>query len=300
MFDATLVSMTDYPKTIWGTVNIPPAYPHHAHSSEAARDIAYTGLVLLTQVGSGTHGTSVSGQDDRDEMGICFEPAEYITGLSTVPRGANSNGGLKFEQYERHTAWDRPGGVKNRSGAGDLDTIIYGARKWCRLAMDGNPTVLLPLFVPDVDVVFRSTEGSELVANADKFVSQKVAARFLGYLHAQRGGMTGIGHTNRPELVDLYGYDTKFAMHALRLGLQGIELLTTGTITIPVPEPSLSILRDVRQGKWSLDDAMNLLDELENLLREISQNNSLPPLPDEKWVNGWLHRSYMKHWGVLY
>jgi hypothetical protein len=55
---------------------------------------------------------------------------------------------VRFEQYERHTAWDRPGGVANRSGAGDLDVIVYSARKWARLALDGNPTVLLVLFVP--------------------------------------------------------------------------------------------------------------------------------------------------------
>jgi predicted nucleotidyltransferase len=49
---------------------------------------------------------------------------------------------VRFEQYERHTAWDRPGGVANRSGAGDLDVVIYSARKWARLALAGNPTVL--------------------------------------------------------------------------------------------------------------------------------------------------------------
>ncbi|MGH3296488.1 MAG: DNA polymerase beta superfamily protein [Trebonia sp.] len=49
---------------------------------------------------------------------------------------------------ERRTAWDRPGGVANRSGAGDLDVIIYSARKRARLALAGNPTVLLVLFVP--------------------------------------------------------------------------------------------------------------------------------------------------------
>ena len=37
--------------------------------------------------------------------------------------------------------WDQPGGLANRSGAGDLDVIIYSARKWARLALAGNPTV---------------------------------------------------------------------------------------------------------------------------------------------------------------
>lgn len=32
-------------------------------------------MILRVQVGSGVHGTSISGQDDRDEMGICLEPA---------------------------------------------------------------------------------------------------------------------------------------------------------------------------------------------------------------------------------
>jgi len=56
-------------------------------------------------------------------------------------------------RYQRHTVWDKPGGLANRSGAGDLDVVIYSARKWCRLALAGNPTVLLALFVPDDEVV---------------------------------------------------------------------------------------------------------------------------------------------------
>lgn len=62
--------------------------------------------------------------------------------------------------------------------------IIYSARKWARLALDGNPTVLLVLFVPDEEVVFRNEVGAELVANAHRFVSRRAAQRFLGYLQA--------------------------------------------------------------------------------------------------------------------
>jgi len=114
-------------------------------------------MILRVQVGSGVHGTSVSGQDDRDEMGICLEPAAFVTGLARVPNGMRGRGApVPFEQYERHTVWDEPRGLANRSGAGDLDVIVYSARKWARLALAGNPTVLLILFVPDADVVFRN------------------------------------------------------------------------------------------------------------------------------------------------
>ena len=74
-------------------------------------------MILRVQVGSGVHGTAISGQDDRDEMGICLEPAEFVTGLARVPRGIDDDGReIEFEQYQRHTVWDEPGGLANRSG----------------------------------------------------------------------------------------------------------------------------------------------------------------------------------------
>src|SRR5215469_14764729 len=158
-----------------------------------------------------------------DEMGLCLAPPQFVTGLAQVPNGTGGLGpSVRFEQYERHTAWDRAGGVTERSGAGDLDVVVYSARKWARLALAGNPTVLLVLFVPDEEVVYRNAAGAELAANADRFVSRLAAVRFLGYLRGQEAQIAG--HSSRPELVAAHGYDTKHAMHALRLGLQGAEL----------------------------------------------------------------------------
>ena len=285
-----------------GTVPAGTALPAgfaHPHASEEARLIAERGTILRVQVGSGVHGTSIAGQDDRDEMGVCLEPPEFVTGLARVPNGTNGVGpSVRFEQYERHTAWDRPGGVANRSGVGDLDVIIYSARKWARLALDGNPTVLLVLFVPDEEVVFRNEVGAELVANAHRFVSRLAAVRFLGYLGGQKAAMTGQAgaHTNRPELVAVHGYDTKYAMHALRLGLQGIELLTTGRITLPVPEPHRAYLRSVRRGERSLTEVLDAITETETRLAELRDSSAVPDQPDRAWVDEWLHRSYVNFW----
>jgi len=256
-------------------------------------------MILRVQVGSGVHGTSISGQDDRDEMGLCLEPPQFVTGLARVPNGTGGLGPpVRFEQYERHTAWDRPGGVANRSGAGDLDVIIYSARKWGRLALAGNPTVLLVLFVPDEEVVFRSHAGAELVSNAHRFVSRLAAGRFLGYLKGQKAAMTGQAgaHTNRPELVAVHGYDTKYAMHALRLGLQGIELLTTGRITLPVPEPDRAYLRSIRRGERPLAEVLDAVAGAEARLTELRDSPAIPDQPDRRWVDDWLHRSYLDFW----
>jgi hypothetical protein len=232
-------------------------------------------------------------------MGICLEPAEYVTGISRVPAGTGDGAAtVKFEQYQRHTVWDQPGGLANRSGAGDLDVVIYSARKWARLALNGNPTVLLVLFVPEEEVVYRDQAGADLVGNAHRFVSRLAADRFLGYLAAQRDAMTGQSgaHTNRPELVARHGYDTKFAMHALRLGVQGIELLSTGRITLPIPEPDREYLRSIRRGEVPLAEVVASVDDAEHRLLRLRASSTVPAMPDREWVNAWLHRSYLAYW----
>jgi hypothetical protein len=289
------------PGPIAGATALPAGFAH-PHASEEARLIAEAGLILRVQVGSGVHGTAISGQDDRDELGLCLEPPQFVTGLARVPNGIRGeNPSVRFEQYERHTAWDRPGGVANRSGAGDLDVVIYSARKWARLALAGNPTVLLVLFVPDDEVVFRNEAGAELTANAHRFVSRLAAARYLGYLQGQQAAMTGQAgaHTNRPELVAVHGYDTKYAMHALRLGLQGIELLSTGRITLPVPEPDREYLRSIRRGERPLAEVLDAIAAAEARLERRRDSASVPDEPDRGWVDDWLHRCYLEFWACM-
>jgi hypothetical protein len=49
-----------------------------------ARDIALENEILRGVVGSTSHGTAIDGQDDRDEMGIFIEPAEFVCGLTPL------------------------------------------------------------------------------------------------------------------------------------------------------------------------------------------------------------------------
>jgi hypothetical protein len=97
-----------------------------------------------SQVGSGVHGISITGQGDRDEMGLCWESRQFVAGLACMPDGTRClDLSVRFERYERQVAWDMPSGMANRSDAGDLDVIIYSVRNWARLALAGNSAVLL-------------------------------------------------------------------------------------------------------------------------------------------------------------
>src|SRR6185503_16959574 len=101
--------------------------------------------------------------------------------------------------------------------------------------------------------------------------------RYLSYLQGQKAAMTGQpgAHTNRPELVAGHGYDTKYAMHALRLGLQGVELLTTGRITLPVPEPHRAYLRSIRRGERPLAEVLDAITETEARLAQLRDSASI-------------------------
>lgn len=256
------------------------------HSSETHRLIAEQGTILRGQVGSGLHGVT-TGDDDRDEMGVCIEPPTWALPVTT-------GGGALFEQYIYRT---QPEGV--RSGAGDLDLVVYSLRKWAALAAQGNPTVLLLLFIPEHELTHNSQFGRELQGQSELFLSRQVAQRFAGYLVSQRDQMLGLKskkHTNRPELVDTYGFDTKFAYHMVRLGLQGVELLTTGKITLPIPEPERTWLKELRNGLHTKEEALERAEDLLAELNHLARHADLPEFPSQTDLQGYVARTYRRFW----
>ena len=151
------------------------------------RDIALQNDILRGVVGSTSHGTAIEGQDDRDEMGVFVEPPESVCGLTPC---------------EHYVYRDQPEGV--RSQAGDLDLVMYSLRKFCRLAAQGNPSVILLLWLPEH--VSKTPIGAGLIGIRDAFVSKENGKRFLGYLINQRMKLKGerTRTVNRPELVARY------------------------------------------------------------------------------------------------
>lgn len=239
------------------------------------------GTIYLTVSGSELYGTQVGGAD-RDEMGIFIEDPNCVTGLKT-----------EDHRIERTQA----AGV--RSGEGDLDRTTYGLRKFARLAGQGNPTVLLLLFVPLNKVLVRTPLSDTLVTNDTLFISKAAGARFLGYLDSQRAqllGLTGRKHTNRPELVEKYGFDTKFAYHAVRLGIQGCELMDTGWIDLPMKPRDRELLVDIRNGVYHLDEVVQIINGVRFALTHAIEKSSLPEDPDWDGINDLLHDLYMSAW----
>lgn len=236
--------------------------------------------ILLGEYGSRAHGTG-SEDSDTDLIGICVEPREYLLGLN------------QFEQLRTQTA--EPGA---RSGRGDVDRTVYSLRKWARLAVAGNPSILFALFLPDYDTL--TAAGSLLLGYRDVFLSKAMAGRFLGYMNAQRAVLTGERgkRVQRPELVSRFLFDTKFAYHMLKLGIQGTQVLAEGRMTIPFADDDRQLLLDVRHGKYTLEETLELADTIEAQLKAAAAASPLTERPDMVAVNRLLIRLHEMHWAL--
>jgi hypothetical protein len=240
-------------------------------------EIALSREILRGVVGSTAHGTAVDGQDDRDEMAVFVEPPAQVCGLSPLAH---------------YIYRDKPEGV--RSGPGDLDLTMYSLRRFCGLAAQGNATVMLLFWLPDY--LTRTDLGNALVAIRDVFVSREAGRRFLGYLRGQKDRLAGSRAANvaRPELVARYGYDTKYAMHALRLGYEGIELMSERRLTLPVPEPQLSTLRAVRAGELDRAEALSLIEDAERRLLDLVERCTWEA--DREAIDRFLVEAHLADW----
>lgn len=233
----------------------------------ATAEFPYPASIIHTFVGGSTlHGAKVAQTDDLDIYGTFIEPPKESLGLT---------------RYE-HFIWSTAGNDR-RNGPDDIDITLYSLRKWATLAAKGNPTALHFLFTGNtVARPLPQRRAWQAVLDSSKlFVSRKATLAFSGFASdqlARLAGTKGSGkHGQRPEYIGEFGYDTKAAMHAIRLLHEGIEFTRHGTITLPRPERPLLIA--IRTGQFgSLEKVTNLA----NLLfAQLDQTRQASPFPEE-------------------
>ena len=237
------------------------------------KEMAERTTILRADVGSRGFGLSLP-TSDQDEMGVCIEDYESYVRIEG-----------KFEQHIEH---HQKGGV---------DVTIYSLEKFLRLALHGNPTILCLLFAKNYVKV--DARGQRLQELTPYLISRHWGKRFLGYMESQRQkllGERGQKRVNRPELEEAFGFDTKYAMHLLRLGIQGVEVMETGKMTIPFEDESQAYLMGVRGGKVSLNDVLQKAGELERDLKDLISSGHLPDHPDKAYVDEWMRKVYWENW----
>lgn len=236
-------------------------------------------IIHLFIGGSELHGAKIGATDDLDIYGVFLDPPTEVLGLG--PR--------------KHFVWSTAADDR-RNGPGDVDLTLYSLRRWAQLAAKGNATALHFLFA---DATSTSNELWRLVQlQRDLFISKQSAAQFLGFAGNQLRRITGEqgrgAKGRRPEYESIFGYDTKAAMHCLRLYLECIELMRLGTITLPRPEREFLI--EARAGEWTLERFLTEADRLRSEAEAAAQTSSLRDSVDLRAISKLLAKVHLAAW----
>ncbi len=229
---------------------------------------------------SGSRLYGIDGPDsDYDYVGAIVEPESYRVGLRNYhPEGKHPQQG--FEQH--------PFKGDNYEGS------IYSVWKLASMFAEGNPTILCLMFADPI----RDDYGICTDSFRSMVASRKSGHRFMKYMEAQRKSMIGqrAKHVQRLELIDKHGFDTKFAGHLIRLGYQGVEFLTTGRITLPLPEHQRQVVLGIRNGEWPMDGVIGASEELEAEMMDALVTTNLPEEADWDSLNEWVVERYRSDW----
>lgn len=244
------------------------------------RDIEWRRVLAIAEVGSTAHGIALANTDDLDLTAVRLESwQELVTGS---------------EGRQSLMIRTQPEGVRSRMG--DIDLQVYTARKFARLALGGNPSILNVLYVPGYH---HQSEGwKQLRLGLQRFTpSRRAGSAFLGYMRQQMErwqGLRGQRNVTRPELVEAYGFDTKYAAHIIRLGYQGATFMREARIPIPLPEEFAARIRDLRTGGLTEDEALAWASDQENELHQAITESPLPQGPNVAGVDNLLAEVYKK------
>ncbi len=215
-------------------------------------------LLLSGIVGSTAYGLDRTGSD-IDRLGIFAVPTEQLHGLGRPTESHVTTG---------------------------PDRTLHEAAKWCRLALGGNPTVMELVWLPDELYEIRTPLGDELIGLRSAFLSaRRVRAAYLGYATQQFERLRNRGDGSFS--ADTRKRTAKHARHLMRLCHQGLELYTTGRLTIRVDNPDEHHQFGDRVAA-DASAALPLLNAHEAAF--AAKPTVLPDEPDEAVVEAWLRR----------
>lgn len=253
--------------------------------------------IYVTKHGSHAYGLNTE-SSDLDIKGVFVANMENYLGFLSKP-----------EQIEEH--------VPN-------DLVIYEISKFFKLAADCNPNIVEVLWTDEEDIIYCNDLGRSVKDLRQQFLSQRAKFTFSGYAIAQLkriknhyrwikdpptlprfsgGYMSQLDDSDREELEkyaewkknrnparaaleEKFGYDTKHAMHLVRLMRMGHEILTTGKVNVKRDDRE-ELLAIRNHGIWSYDQLVEYAESMDKKLTEVynAKTSPLPYTPDLQHLN---------------
>ena len=234
-------------------------------------------LIMACIGGSQAHGAKLGETDDTDWYGLFIPPPHKLLGL----------------EREEHFVFTT-GGKLGGNGPSDVDVCLYTLTKWAGLAAKGNPSALHFLFVP---LEFTTKTWDQFAARSELFLAKGHVKPFLGFADDQMKrllGQKGQKNVHRAQLEEKHGYDTKYAMHIIRLYGEAKELMEDGRITLP--RPNSRQLIEIRGGKYSLTEIRELGEQLESEALAAQATSLLPDEVDRDAISRLVADAHLRFW----
>lgn len=197
--------------------------------------------------GSHAYGLNIE-TSDEDFKGICIPPLEMQLGFLH-----------NFEQHEEMVSKGHP-----------ADLVVYGLKKFCKLAAACNPNIVEVLFCDQADILKMTEVGEEFRHHRHKFLSKLAFNSFSGYALSQRK------HCETRGLDDVRA--RKNAMHLVRLSRMCLEIMRDGQVH--VKRTDREELLAIRNGERTLDSIFHEVDDLYVRAKECMAVSHLPNKPD--------------------
>ena len=230
-------------------------------------------LIYRGLAGSQMYGTAIE-ESDEDYIEVYTPYLSQIFGLSD-----------KFKGYT-HKVTD------------DEDAQRFNVNKFMMLILKGNPNALETLFAPAHQVKKCTTEFYHLTKNIKEVLNRRLIYKsHVGFAKHQLAKMcvqNKKAGERRRKLIAEYGYDVKYAAHAVRLVAQCRELLSSGRIQFPYSSQRVFLLKSIRNGKYNLQEVQNIFDNMmQKLDRFYLEEDSVITDGDKTpLVNSRLHEFY--------
>lgn len=158
-------------------------------------------IILLGKTGSYVYGTNTE-NSDQDFQGVVIPPIDYFLGVHAFNQYQNKNGS-NFKNTKH-----------------DVDVSILHINKFVNELIAGSPNIIELMFLREEDYLKIDSEAELLLQNKELFLTKHLAKRFGGFAHSLQGRLERENKkTNGEE------FDTKSAMHAIRLLTTMIEIL---------------------------------------------------------------------------
>lgn len=188
----------------------------------------------------------------------------------------------------------------------ETDENIHYLKRFCYLAARCNPNVLEWLWAPPSKILYADEDFQELILNRRRmFVGVRNLYRtHLGFASAQIKKLQGknpVVGASRRAIIDKYGYDIKYAAHALRLLSQLMDYFYSEQFQYPFVEDVRDAIMVVKTGQIEYAEFLRRYEILKKAVENkyaILQNGPLALEPNYDEINKSLTEFYKRKFNV--